>query len=133
MRLKFVAPLLLLSVVAVVRAASPATTAAAQDPLTVGDSSVVAGSSSLAPFSLQNAFSLSWWIHYLVDFYDREPMHVIIELLSLVVIVYLVASPTYNPNERTLSEKVRKPSKVRANFASLLCLFAYPAAGLSVR
>lgn len=58
------------------------------------------------PSVIAEYLSPTWWVTYLVDFYKREPYHLIIEILAIAIILYLVFSPPYNPNDRPLTKQV---------------------------
>jgi hypothetical protein len=55
-----------------------------------------------------NLLSPRWWVEYAVEFGTREPAHLAMEIICLGLIVYLVFSSQYKPNEgKPLSRKVR--------------------------
>lgn len=62
-----------------------------------------------------------WWMNYLVDFAGREPLHLAIEVVAIVLILYLMLSRPYNPKAvRKLTKKVRPHPA-----------FVFPAPGIS--
>ena len=56
-----------------------------------------------------NLLSPSWWVTYAIEFAQREPTHLAIELICGALIVYLIFSKEYKPDAETkLSKKVSR-------------------------
>lgn len=50
--------------------------------------------------------SIQWWLEHLVESYEREPGHVLVELAALLTIIYLLFRQSYDPQKANpLSER----------------------------
>jgi serine palmitoyltransferase len=57
-------------------------------------------------FSFSNMMSTDWWINYLTSEFEKNPQHIIMEILCVVVILWFAFKHDYNPiEEDELTEK----------------------------
>lgn len=55
---------------------------------------------------LFDLFSIQWWLEYLVESYEREPGHVLLEIACFITIIYLLFRQSYDPTKvNPLSQK----------------------------
>lgn len=53
----------------------------------------------LKEFDFVNFLSLKWWVQYGLDAYEQEPGHVFLEVSCVLIILFLLLRPSYDPPE----------------------------------
>jgi serine palmitoyltransferase len=60
---------------------------------------------TLSGLTWENAFSLHYWLEYLLKMYEEDPNHVLVELFCIGIIIWLIVRPTYDPRKEAQLSK----------------------------